>query len=71
MHKYQGMDYKQIGEVLKLSESATEVAAFQGVPDTADKLKGFRLTAKPDKAGEEIWGVRQRVFDAGVAEVGW
>jgi len=23
MHKYQGMDYRQIGEVLKLSESAT------------------------------------------------
>ncbi len=24
MHKYQQMDYKQIGEVLKLSESATK-----------------------------------------------
>jgi len=23
MHKYQGMDYRQIGDVLKLSESAT------------------------------------------------
>ena len=24
MHKYEGLDYKQIGDVLKLSESATK-----------------------------------------------
>src|SRR5579875_3341545 len=29
MHKYQGMDYKQIGEVLKLSESATKSLLFR------------------------------------------
>jgi len=28
MHKYQGMDYKQIGDVLKLSESATKSLLF-------------------------------------------
>ena len=29
MHKYQGMDYKQIGEVLRLSESAPSVCCFR------------------------------------------
>ena len=28
MHKYQEMDYKEIGDVLKLSESATKSSCF-------------------------------------------
>ncbi len=35
MHKYEGMDYKQIGDVLKLSESATKSSAVPRVPDVA------------------------------------
>jgi RNA polymerase sigma-70 factor (ECF subfamily) len=41
MHKYQGMDYKQIGEVLKLSESATKSLLFRAYQTLRDKLKGF------------------------------
>ena len=29
MHKFEGMDYKQIGDVLKLSESATKSLLFR------------------------------------------
>ena len=29
MHKYQGMDYKEISKVLKLSESATKSLLFR------------------------------------------
>jgi RNA polymerase sigma-70 factor (ECF subfamily) len=40
-HKYQGMDYKQIGEVLKLSESATKSLLFRAYQTLRDKLKDF------------------------------
>ena len=41
MHKYQGMDYKQIGEVLKLSESATKSLLFRAYQTLRTKLKEF------------------------------
>jgi RNA polymerase sigma-70 factor (ECF subfamily) len=41
MHKYQGMDYKQIGDVLKLSESATKSLLFRAYQTLRDKLKEF------------------------------
>jgi RNA polymerase sigma-70 factor (ECF subfamily) len=41
MHKYQGMDYKQIGDVLKLSESATKSLLFRAYQTLRDKLKDF------------------------------
>ena len=41
MHKYEGMDYSQIGEVLKLSESATKSLLFRAYQTLRDKLKGF------------------------------
>ena len=41
MHKYQGMDYRQIGEVLKLSESATKSLLFRAYQTLHDKLKDF------------------------------
>jgi RNA polymerase sigma-70 factor (ECF subfamily) len=41
MHKYQGMDYRQIGEVLRLSESATKSLLFRAYQTLRDKLKGF------------------------------
>ena len=41
MHKYQGMDYRQIGEVLKLSESATKSLLFRAYQTLRDKLKSF------------------------------
>ena len=41
MHKYQGLDYKQIGEVLKLSESATKSLLFRAYETLREKLKGF------------------------------
>jgi RNA polymerase sigma-70 factor (ECF subfamily) len=41
MHKYQGMDYRQIGEVLKLSESATKSLLFRAYQTLRDKLKEF------------------------------
>jgi len=41
MHKYQGMDYKQIGEVLKLSESATKSLLFRAYQTLREKLKDF------------------------------
>ncbi len=41
MHKYEGMDYKQIGEVLKLSESATKSLLFRAYQTLRDKLKAF------------------------------
>jgi RNA polymerase sigma-70 factor, ECF subfamily len=41
MHKYQGMDYRQIGEVLKLSESATKSLLFRAYHTLRDKLKEF------------------------------
>ena len=41
MHKYEGMDYKQIGEVLKLSESATKSLLFRAYQTLRVKLKEF------------------------------
>ncbi len=41
MHKYEGMDYKQIGDVLKLSESATKSLLFRAYQTLRDKLKAF------------------------------
>jgi RNA polymerase sigma-70 factor, ECF subfamily len=41
MHKYQGMDYRQIGEVLKLSESATKSLLFRAYQTLRERLKDF------------------------------
>lgn len=41
MHKYQGMDYRQIGEVLKLSESATKSLLFRAYQTLREKLREF------------------------------
>ncbi len=41
MHKYQEMDYKQIGEVLKLSESATKSLLFRAYETLRERLKEF------------------------------
>jgi RNA polymerase sigma-70 factor, ECF subfamily len=41
MHKYQGMDYRQIGEVLKLSESATKSLLFRAYQTLRERLKEF------------------------------
>ena len=41
MHKYEGMDYKQIGDVLKLSESATKSLLFRAYQTLREKLRQF------------------------------
>jgi len=41
MHKYQEMDYRQIGEVLKLSESATKSLLFRAYQTLRERLKDF------------------------------
>ena len=41
MHKYQQMDYKQIAEVLKLSESATKSLLFRAYETLREQLKDF------------------------------
>ena len=41
MHKYQQMDYKQIGEVLKKSESATKSLLFRAYETLREQLKEF------------------------------
>jgi len=41
MHKYEGLDYKQIGEVLKLSESATKSLLFRAYQTLREKLKDY------------------------------
>ncbi len=41
MHKYEGMDYRQIGDVLKLSESATKSLLFRAYQTLREKLKAF------------------------------
>ena len=41
MHKYQEMDYREIGEVLKLSESATKSLLFRAYQTLRGKLKDF------------------------------
>ena len=41
MHKYQEMDYKEIGQVLKLSESATKSLLFRAYQTLRENLKDF------------------------------
>jgi RNA polymerase sigma-70 factor (ECF subfamily) len=41
MHKYQEMDYKQIGEILKLSESATKSLLFRAYETLREQLREF------------------------------
>jgi RNA polymerase sigma-70 factor, ECF subfamily len=41
MHKYQQMDYRQIGDVLKLSESATKSLLFRAYETLREQLKEF------------------------------
>jgi RNA polymerase sigma-70 factor, ECF subfamily len=41
MHKYQGMDYKEIADVLKLSESATKSLLFRAYETLRERLKEF------------------------------
>lgn len=41
MHKYQEMDYRQIGEVLQLSESATKSLLFRAYQTLRERLKEF------------------------------
>ena len=41
MHKYQHLDYRQIGEVLKLSESATKSLLFRAYETLRQQLKDF------------------------------
>jgi RNA polymerase sigma-70 factor, ECF subfamily len=41
MHKYQDLDYKQIGAVLKLSESATKSLLFRAYQTLRERLKEF------------------------------
>ena len=41
MHKYQQMDYRQIAEVLKLSESATKSLLFRAYETLRTQLKAF------------------------------
>jgi RNA polymerase sigma-70 factor (ECF subfamily) len=41
MHKYQDLDYREIGRVLKLSESATKSLLFRAYQTLRDTLKDF------------------------------
>jgi RNA polymerase sigma-70 factor (ECF subfamily) len=41
MHKYQELDYREIGEVLKLSESATKSLLFRAYQTLRDRLRNF------------------------------
>lgn len=41
MHKYQDLDYKQIGAVLRLSESATKSLLFRAYQNLRERLKDF------------------------------
>ncbi|MGH9588088.1 MAG: RNA polymerase sigma factor [Acidobacteriaceae bacterium] len=41
MHKYQDLDYKEIGQVLKLSESATKSLLFRAYQTLRERLKDF------------------------------
>ncbi len=41
MHKYQEMDYREIGAVLKLSESATKSLLFRAYQTLRERLKGY------------------------------
>jgi hypothetical protein len=55
MHKYEGMDYKQIGEVLKF-RVCDEVAAVPGVSDAAGEAEGICLVG--DMWAKFVQGVR-------------
>jgi len=41
MHKYDGLDYREIASVLKLSESATKSLLFRAYETLRERLKGF------------------------------
>lgn len=41
MHKYQGLDYRQIAEVLNISESATKSLLFRAYETLRERLKDF------------------------------
>ena len=41
MHKYQEMDYREIGKALRLSESATKSLLFRAYETLRDRLKDF------------------------------
>ena len=41
MHKYQNLDYKEIGKVLDLSESATKSLLFRAYETLRQRLKDF------------------------------
>ena len=41
MHKYQGLDYRQIAQVLNLSESATKSLLFRAYETLRERLKEF------------------------------
>ena len=41
MHKYQGLDYREIADVLKLSESATKSLLFRAYEALRERLKEF------------------------------
>ncbi len=41
LHKYQGMDYREIAQVLELSESATKSLLFRAYETLRDKLRDF------------------------------
>jgi len=41
MHKYQGLDYREIGAVLHLSESATKSLLFRAYQTLRERLKDF------------------------------
>jgi RNA polymerase sigma-70 factor (ECF subfamily) len=41
MHKYQGMDYREIAAILKLSESATKSLLFRAYEALRERLKDF------------------------------
>jgi RNA polymerase sigma-70 factor (ECF subfamily) len=41
MHKYQNMDYRQIGAVLHLSDTATKSLLFRAYETLRERLKGF------------------------------
>ena len=41
MHKYQGLDYRSIAEVLKLSEAATKSLLFRAYETLRERLKSF------------------------------
>jgi RNA polymerase sigma-70 factor (ECF subfamily) len=41
MHKYQEMDYREIGAILKLSESATKSLLFRAYQSLRERLKDY------------------------------